>query len=267
MNIRISKTKYLNGLQCKKLLWYIYHEPEAIPGPDEATQAIFDQGHLVGDYAKKLFPKGVEVDHTRTFEEGLRSTKKLISRRVPIFEAALTYRQCYARADILEPAGKDCWRRLRRAKSGGAVPLHFGDWIKDTLAAVFSKSGDSPFPGFGAVCQRCSDSGLREDSLFFAAIRPPVKRQKATVEAEAIQDRRSGGRIEDFSPVGGDEIRRDKGRGDFRTLGYNLKESVGLFFRGDHIAQFIQTKDMDARIIVDQRINVFGFGQLGRQIE
>lgn len=160
-----------------------------------------------------------------------------------------------------------CWRRLRRAKSGGAVPLHFGDWIKDTLAAVFSKSGDSPFPGFGAVCQRCSDSGLREDSLFFAAIRPPVKRQKATVEAEAIQDRRSGGRIEDFSPVGGDEIRRDKGRGDFRTLGYNLKESVGLFFRGDHIAQFIQTKDMDARIIVDQRINVFGFGQLGRQIE
>ncbi|MFA5197827.1 MAG: hypothetical protein WC437_05415 [Patescibacteria group bacterium] len=41
MNVRISKTKYLNGLQCKKLLWYIYNEPEAIPEPDEATQAIF----------------------------------------------------------------------------------------------------------------------------------------------------------------------------------------------------------------------------------
>jgi hypothetical protein len=44
-----------------------------------------------------------------------------------------------------------CWRRLRRAKSGGGVPLYFGDWIKISLAADFSKSGESPVPGFGAV--------------------------------------------------------------------------------------------------------------------
>ena len=74
MNIRLSKTKYLNGLQCKKLLWYIYNEPTVIPEPDEATQAVFEQGHLVGDYAKKLFSKGVEVDHTKSFDEGLRQT-------------------------------------------------------------------------------------------------------------------------------------------------------------------------------------------------
>jgi hypothetical protein len=37
MNIRLSKSKYLNGLQCKKLIWYIYNEPDAIPEPDEAT--------------------------------------------------------------------------------------------------------------------------------------------------------------------------------------------------------------------------------------
>lgn len=109
MNIRISKSKYLNGLQCKKLLWYIYNEPTVIPEPDEATQAVFEQGHLVGDYAKTLFPTGVEVDHTKSFEEGLRSTKELILKRVPIFEAALTYKNCYARADILEPVGRDKW--------------------------------------------------------------------------------------------------------------------------------------------------------------
>ncbi|OQB31054.1 MAG: hypothetical protein BWY08_00753 [Bacteroidetes bacterium ADurb.Bin174] len=60
MNIRISKTKYLNGLQCKKLLWHIYNAPESIPEPDEDTQAVFEQGHLVGEYAKKLFPAGIE---------------------------------------------------------------------------------------------------------------------------------------------------------------------------------------------------------------
>jgi hypothetical protein len=127
MNIRISKTKYLNGLQCKKLLWYIYHEPEVIPGPDEATQAIFDQGHLVGDYAKKLFPAGVEVDHTGTFDEGLRSTKELISRRVPIFEAALTYKRCYARADILEPAGKDKWNLIEVKSSTDLKEVNYHD--------------------------------------------------------------------------------------------------------------------------------------------
>ena len=127
MNIRISKSKYLNGLQCKKLLWYIYHEPDEIPSPDEATQAIFDQGHLVGDYAKKLFPNGVEVDHTGSFEEGLKSTKELISRRVPIFEAALTYKQCYARADILEPVGEDEWNLIEVKSSTELKDVNYHD--------------------------------------------------------------------------------------------------------------------------------------------
>ncbi|MCX5849651.1 MAG: DUF2779 domain-containing protein [Deltaproteobacteria bacterium] len=127
MNIRISKTKYLNGLQCKKLIWYIYKQPEAIPEPDEATQAIFDQGHLVGDYSKKLFPKGVEVDHTKSFEEGLRSTRELISKRVPIFEGALTYERCYARADILEPGGKDEWNLIEVKSSTELKDVNYDD--------------------------------------------------------------------------------------------------------------------------------------------
>jgi hypothetical protein len=127
MNIRISKSKYLNGLQCKKLLWYVYNEPKAIPEPDEATQAIFEQGHLVGDYAKKLFPKGVEVDHTGTFEEGLRSTKELITRRVPIFEAALVYKLCYARADILEPVNDDKWDLIEVKSSTELKDVNYND--------------------------------------------------------------------------------------------------------------------------------------------
>jgi len=127
MNIKISKSKYLNGLQCKKLLWYIYNEPEAIPAPDEATQAIFDQGHLVGDYSKKLFPKGIEVDHTKSFEEGLRSTRELIFKRVPIFEAALAYKNCYARADILEPVGKDKWNIIEVKSSTDIKDVNYHD--------------------------------------------------------------------------------------------------------------------------------------------
>jgi hypothetical protein len=127
MNLRLSKTKYLNGLQCKKLLWHIYNEPEAIPDPDEATQAIFEQGHLVGDYAKKLFPKGIEVDHTGSFEDGLKSTRELILKRVPIFEAALAYKNCYARADIIEPVGKDKWDLIEVKSSTELKDVNYSD--------------------------------------------------------------------------------------------------------------------------------------------
>jgi hypothetical protein len=40
----ISKSKYLSGLQCHKLLWFYYNAKDQIPGFDAQTQAIFDQG-------------------------------------------------------------------------------------------------------------------------------------------------------------------------------------------------------------------------------
>ena len=59
----ISKTKYMNGLQCPRLLWFCVNQPEAMPPVDEETQFLFDQGHEVGNFAKMLFPEGIEVPH------------------------------------------------------------------------------------------------------------------------------------------------------------------------------------------------------------
>lgn len=57
----ISKSKFLSGLQCPKLLWHQYNAKDVIPQPDAATQAIFAQGHEVGQLAKQVFPSGIEV--------------------------------------------------------------------------------------------------------------------------------------------------------------------------------------------------------------
>ncbi|HJX53698.1 MAG TPA: hypothetical protein VJ801_13105 [Polyangia bacterium] len=48
----ISKTRYLAGLQCPKLLWHHFNQPDAFPPIDAATQALFDQGRQVGTIAK-----------------------------------------------------------------------------------------------------------------------------------------------------------------------------------------------------------------------
>ena len=60
MPTMLSKSRYLNGLQCPRLLWIATNEPERIPEPDASTQHIFDQGHLVGELANKLYPGGRE---------------------------------------------------------------------------------------------------------------------------------------------------------------------------------------------------------------
>ena len=57
----LSKSKYMNGLQCPKLLWYQYNRKEKIPPVDSTTQAIFDQGTLVGLLAQELYPDGIKL--------------------------------------------------------------------------------------------------------------------------------------------------------------------------------------------------------------
>jgi hypothetical protein len=71
----ISKSKFLQGLQCPKLIWSAYNAKHLFPEVDDALQAVFDQGHEVGSFAKKLFPNGVEVDVDPTDFEGAASDK------------------------------------------------------------------------------------------------------------------------------------------------------------------------------------------------
>jgi len=106
----LSKSKYISGLQCHKLLWHYYNAKDEIPEVDATTQAIFDQGHIVGEYAKKLFPDGVEIGKdVKEFEEVLTLSLKETALRKPLFEAAFKSNNAYARADILNPVGKDQW--------------------------------------------------------------------------------------------------------------------------------------------------------------
>jgi len=106
--LMLSKSRYLNGLQCPKLLWVAINEPERIPEPDAATQHIFDQGHLVGELAKKLYPGGIDVP-TEDFMSNVRETRELLHQRKPLFEGGFLAGSLFARADILNPVGESAW--------------------------------------------------------------------------------------------------------------------------------------------------------------
>lgn len=104
----LTKSKYLVGLQCAKYLWMCFHEKHKIPAFDKETQHRFDQGHLVGEFVKRLWPNGIDI-HTEDFLENIKETKEHLKLRKPLFEAGIKSNRLFSRADVLEPVEKDKW--------------------------------------------------------------------------------------------------------------------------------------------------------------
>jgi len=122
----LSKSKYLTGLQCPKYLWIQFHEPERIPEVDAVTQYVFDQGHLVGEYAKKLFPGGIDIPQV-DFTENIAATKKLLAERKSLFEAGILSGRMYCRVDILNPVDEDKWDIIEIKSSTSVRDVHIDD--------------------------------------------------------------------------------------------------------------------------------------------
>ena len=57
----LSKSKYLSGRQCLKKLYFEKHRPDLKPSVAPATQALFDQGHRVGELAQNLYLGGKDA--------------------------------------------------------------------------------------------------------------------------------------------------------------------------------------------------------------
>ena len=103
--IRLSKSRVVAGLQCHKRLWWTVHEPGAPElQPDEALQALFDEGTHVGEVARAYVPGGVLIDLPYdAYDERIAATAAAIQQRTPvIYEASFRAGQVFVSVDILE---------------------------------------------------------------------------------------------------------------------------------------------------------------------
>jgi hypothetical protein len=123
----ISKSKYMAGLQCPKLLWTYYNAKDLIPAVDAGTQARFDEGHKVGDLAKQLYPGGVEVAWQDDLAATVSQSRTLLGQGKPMFEASFLGAGVYARADILEPVGRGKWDLIEVKSSTAVKDVHIPD--------------------------------------------------------------------------------------------------------------------------------------------
>ena len=100
----LSKSLYLNGLQCKKYLWLKIHNKEKLQKPDASLKAIFATGNKVGEEACKLFPGGKQITYDKTVHhsERIALTKKYIADGVEtIYEATFEFDGVLVMVDIL----------------------------------------------------------------------------------------------------------------------------------------------------------------------
>lgn len=121
--IVLSKSKYAAGLTCPKLLWLQINDPEKIPPFGEDELFRFEVGHEVGDLAKKLYPDGIEI----TREKATETTKELLKKRKPLFEATFLHKNSYCKVDLLIPHGKDEWVIIEVKSSTEVKDEHLDD--------------------------------------------------------------------------------------------------------------------------------------------
>ena len=139
--MKISKSKFVAGVQCLKRLYWQVHEPELAAEPDAAVEAIIEQGREVGLLARQLFPGGVEVDGSGGLDEAIRRTRELIANpeAAAIFEGAFEHGDVVVRVDILQRRKDGRWR-LVEVKSTADLKNHH---LEDVAiqARVVSRSG------------------------------------------------------------------------------------------------------------------------------
>ncbi len=126
---RLSKSRFVSGWQCEKLLWWTVHEPGAAElQPDKVLQDLFDQGRLVGELARARFPGGLLIDHPHDdYAARIAATRAALAGNAPaLFEASFEAGGVFVAVDVLEhhPAG---WTLIEVKSSNSFKPEHVPD--------------------------------------------------------------------------------------------------------------------------------------------
>ncbi len=100
----LSKSRFVAGWQCHKLLWLRVHEKDAPElQVDVVLQDRFDQGAEVGALARKQFPGGVLIDLPHDDPGRVEATRgALEAGATSVFEATFIEDRVYVAVDVLE---------------------------------------------------------------------------------------------------------------------------------------------------------------------
>ena len=119
----LSKTLYVKGKNCEKLLWLNKHNKAVLTPPNADTKARLDQGNAVGGLACSLFPGGREIPFDgKTFNQKIALTREWLRMDIEtIFEATFEFDGVLVMVDCLDRSSGGGWFIVHEVKSSTHV--------------------------------------------------------------------------------------------------------------------------------------------------
>jgi hypothetical protein len=110
--IILSKSLFLEGIRCPRLIWFRFNRPHLAEPLDETTEHLFSVGHRLEGYARELFGGGILIGGGRTgpFSSFLAETEAAMnSGNKYLHEAAFENNKMRCRTDILHKWDHERW--------------------------------------------------------------------------------------------------------------------------------------------------------------
>ena len=99
--MKLSKSKYCNGIQCKKMLWLDKYKKKY--KEDLGNDSVLDNGNEVHEIARKLFGKDINIEFNDNLNEMIKDTKIALNNKTAIItEASFVYQDNFCSVDILK---------------------------------------------------------------------------------------------------------------------------------------------------------------------
>lgn len=155
----LSKSRFVAGWQCPKLLWWMVHEPDAVElQPDIIQRDLFDQGRLVGERARAEWPNGLLIagDH-RDRGRVARTAAAMDAGEQVLFEACFESDSVFCAVDVLEKTAEG-WTLIEVKSSNSVKDYHYPEvalqvhvaracGVHVTRAEVMHLNGEYVHPG------------------------------------------------------------------------------------------------------------------------
>ena len=167
VQLRLSKSRFVSGLQCHKLLWWKVHEANAKElVPDPVARNRFEQGDEVTRHARTRFPGGQLIDLPPfQYDNKIAATREALAGPAPaIFEATFEADETIAAVDVLERL-PDGWGVIEVKSSTKVKPEYLPDLalqvhvlrrcgLTVTRAEVMHLNAACTFPDLGHLFTR-----------------------------------------------------------------------------------------------------------------
>lgn len=102
--MNLSKSKYCNGLQCKKMLWLYKNKPTE--KEEVNNQSVFDNGNDVHEVARKILGEEINIPFNEDLTQMIKDTEEVMKQeKVIITEASFSYENNFCSVDILKKEG------------------------------------------------------------------------------------------------------------------------------------------------------------------